>query len=283
MNKVDRPTGQLYSRIYLRPDAPLEDSPRARRRLAVIMKEAFRGDVGQLCTLIERELGVIVPKIASYWESGLRFDEFIHSSALRDLLDTITLAAALLKADRRRPADFIGEVRRVFAEEHLGYEIDDEGGIHPLVDQEFSEAKQATIRALNDTRFGAARENFEGACYLIRDDPDRAIELTFKAAENLFKQLLDGKAAGLDARTIEKHLARRFEALYGGNPAARQAAAQMCASFRNWVNAAHKYRHAPGHPAPARAPFDLAVLMVSQGAGYIRWLAKNFDELRRAG
>jgi hypothetical protein len=47
-------------------------------------------------------------------------------------------------------------------------------------------------------------------------------------------------------------------------------------AFRDWVDAAHFYRHEAGREAVAQPPLSLAILLISAGASFLRWLAE-FD------
>jgi hypothetical protein len=58
---------------------------------------------------------------------------------------------------------FLSEANRIFAEEHLCYEIDSGGGVHFKIDAEFAGNTNAAIAALGDSRYANAREQFEGA------------------------------------------------------------------------------------------------------------------------
>jgi hypothetical protein len=56
---------------------------------------------------------------------------------------------------------------------------------------------------------------------------------------------------------------------------ARRSAAKMLSSLKDWVDAAHFYRHEQGIPDEvAQPPLGLAVYIVSTGASHVRWLAE---------
>jgi hypothetical protein len=55
---------------------------------------------------------------------------------------------------------------------------------------------------------------------------------------------------------------------------AMRAATKLLNAFKDWIVAAHFYRHEPGHQDPVQPPLTLAVQMVSIGASFIRWLAE---------
>ena len=48
-------------------------------------------------------------------------------------------------------------------------------------------------------------------------------------------------------------------------------------SLREWIDAAHFYRHEPGTEEPAQPPIEIAIELVSQGAAWLRWLV-TMDE-----
>jgi hypothetical protein len=52
------------------------------------------------------------------------------------------------------------------------------------------------------------------------------------------------------------------------------AAIKLLNAFRDWIDAAHFYRHESGRPEPVQPPLLLVVQMVSVGASFLRWLAE---------
>src|SRR5207249_4241004 len=80
-------------------------------------------------------------------------------------------------------------VRKIFAEEHLAYEIDDVGGVHPRVDQEFQRNLASTIAGLQPERYQAARDLLERAvCHLSAESPNykQALRATWSAVDAVF-------------------------------------------------------------------------------------------------
>jgi hypothetical protein len=65
-----------------------------------------------------------------------------------------------------------------------------------------------------------------------------------------------------------------LQRLYANDSVALRASIKVLSSFKGWIDAAHFYRHAPGHEKPKPPPLALAVVMVSEGALFIRWLAE---------
>jgi hypothetical protein len=66
-----------------------------------------------------------------------------------------------------------------------------------------------------------------------------------------------------------------IEQCYSGDRTAIQAAEKLLQSFRDWIDAAHEYRHEDGvKDMVAQPPLTLAVYLVSAGAAHLRWLAE---------
>lgn len=81
-------------------------------------------------------------------------------------------------------------VGRVFKESNVAYTVDDKGGVHPLVDQEFARNIATAIAGLGLPRYEMARRAFEAAdtkLKQLRLDAKGAIRDTFEAAETLTK------------------------------------------------------------------------------------------------
>jgi hypothetical protein len=95
---------------------------------------------------------------------------------------------------------------------------------------------------------------------------------TFEAAETLFK-LLTGSGKSLDEAAVKKDLWPKLAPTYQAvDPTAVGAAEQLIHGFCQWVNAGHKYRHGQKTEEPVEPPIEMAVLYLSAGAAYIRWL-----------
>jgi hypothetical protein len=132
-NASNRPLGERFSHVYLRENtAPLQDSKRARRRVASVVGSMKDLD-GGFASFLSGELGIDVK-----WGSvGVRWIETIDSFALHDFLDLFTVASRYLKTKPSRnmynssaQSELVQEANRIFAEENLRYEIDPAGGVH---------------------------------------------------------------------------------------------------------------------------------------------------------
>lgn len=277
MAQGQRPQGQRYTHVYVDRGRPETDSATMRRRLAAAI--SGKKDLNDFGDVVPKELGVDVP-----WGSmGHDWVEFFRDSSISVVLDTITVAHHHLVARVRSGMYDPGaseklrkEVERIFAEENVGYQIDPQGGIHPLVDAEFDANRRATISALRGTRYANVLngvEKAQGSLSEIPPDGKDGIRNTFAAAEGLFKLMFPTELR-LTASALGKQLGPLVQRAYGGNSVALRSASKLVTSFGEWVDAAHNYRHEPGSEEIAQPPFDLAVNMVSLGNSFIRWLAE---------
>jgi hypothetical protein len=271
--------GERFSALYQRPAHCAPDSERARHRVGALFREAvFSNRTVQLAAFVSRELGLRVPdggKRSSDWH------QFVGECKTRDFLDTVTLVYRYLywhvdggTANRWRDA-----VRQIFADERLAYEIDEVGGVHPAVDQEFQSNNASVLAGLQSDRHRQVHDLFKSASNHLSADPPnykQAWRVMFAALEALFGLMFPH--VRLTEDEIDQRLRPIIERAYSGGAAEQDAALRMLGGFREWVEASRHYRHQPGNPAdPAQPPADLAILAISHGAALLRWLA-GLDE-----
>jgi hypothetical protein len=280
----ERPLGQRFSHVYLRPQQLLQDSQRARRRVAALIDSL--PDLAGVWEAVIGELGVdpIYGSVGVIWSQTLK-----HFST-QDFLDFFTVAVRFLAKKMRSSrgmrnpnasALFVSEVTRIFAEENLCYEIDARGGVHFKVDAEFAANTTAVITALGAPRYANAREQFEsGMAALSKADIDakQGIRGVFNAAECVFKLMYDRPR--LAAGDVTKSLKPTMQRLCDADPTALKAANKSVEAFADWVDACHNYRHEQGVEEPLQPPLDLAVQLISVGSGFLRWLV-NIDQQTR--
>ena len=81
--------GERFSRLYVQPRDLVQDSDRARYRIAALFRETFFNDhVERLAVYVSREVGV--PVLGSGRHSS-HWNQFICECRTLDFLDTITL------------------------------------------------------------------------------------------------------------------------------------------------------------------------------------------------
>jgi hypothetical protein len=81
-------------------------------------------------------------------------------------------------------------------------------------------------------------------------------------------------APRLTADEITGRLRPALEKHYESERTARRAALKMADALSEWVDGAHNYRHAEGEEEPTPPPLALALVFMSSGAGFLRWLAE---------
>jgi hypothetical protein len=267
MDAAHRPQGARFSQVYIDRREPAGDSVRMRHRIGSLIWDyrPLRDDLG---LEVQRRVGIDVP-YPTYWPA------FLKEIALRDVLDLVTVAYGVLRARGLDTRRWLQAVQQVFMEEHVHYRVDDLGGVHFHFDEEFSHGSAATIAALQAPRYRNVADAFDGAIKAlskIPPDGKTAIRKTFAAAEGLFR-LMFPDAPRLTAKEIDR-LQPIIQATLTGNATATSASLKLSASLRDWVDAAHFYRHEPGAEEVSQPPLTLAVHMTSLGASFIRWLAE---------
>lgn len=266
----DNYDGPLFSRLYLERGTPQSDSKRFRIRFGAMLDDTpfsrkYTAD------LILREIGVRVPSSGIPGRITFSYAPFVRDASLRDLLDVITLIYKSIDGQNRENARqaYISFVNRSMREENLGYRLDENGIVHFYVDEEFERSRTSLISGLSGDAHKGALEAFEAAhSALLASDTLNAVRRSFDAVENIFK--LRFGVPRLGASEINKHLTPLFAQAYSGRVG--HAAGRLAASFAEWANAAHQFRHAPGEAEPSPPTMDVAILMVSQAAANLRWL-----------
>ena len=265
----ERPIGGRFSHIYLDRGAPGSDSARFRHRLSAYLGARENSWSISLVRDFDHELGVSVT-----WGSiGVDWTATIRTLQIRDLLDAIPFAFRRAKSDRQLTADnFRNFVERAMREENLHYTLDEAGGVHPYVDAEFQNHRLSTIAALGTENYRAALADFQrGMDGLVRGDTLAAVRGVFDAVEGIFKQ--EFSVTRLGKAEIDKNLGPLAKQYYTDR--AGDAAGRLLASFGEWVNGAHQYRHADGAPEPTPPPRELAVAFITAGTAWIRWLTET--------
>jgi hypothetical protein len=239
----DNKTGEIFTRYYAASDVPLlNDSARFRNRLSGLIEHYWR-EMGSPADFVKREVGIEFP--GKYYPEG--WDKFVKSGALEDIFDIITalfrLAQRSTEYSKFQPHAWRQNVQRIFNEERLSYFVDEKCGVRLRVDEAYEAERRSSISALTGPRYGATRAAFEaGLAAFDQSPPDTraAIRGTFDAAETLFKLMFS--VSRLGASEVDGELVRAIDSLYTG--ASRNFARMQAKSFREWVNAAHMFRHA---------------------------------------
>jgi hypothetical protein len=280
----DPPRGSRFSHVYLDRGEPTGDSVRMRRRLAALI-DSFR-DFEGLGPFVMAEHGVDVPSAAYI---GYEWKKFLSDCALRDVLDLVTTGYRLLNNLRTfhemyPQQRWLKETRRIFAEENVHYRIDDHGGVHFHFDEEFARSREAAVQVLRLPRYTNALHAFENGMAALGETPPNgknAIRGVFAAAESVFRLILPN-APRLGVAELDG-LSALLQKIYAQDDTARRASLKLLNSLKDWVDAAHFYRHEEaGEQAVAQPPLKLTVYIVSTGASHVRWLAELDTTVQQA-
>jgi hypothetical protein len=276
------PIGKRFSHNYLKRGDPGADSVRMRRRMASLIYSIE--ELGDFSGTVSRELGVDVP-----WNYVADWPSFFQTCELQDVLDLVTVAYRFLKGkeakglrDWRAPDRWTQEVQRIFTEENLHYRVDDKGGVHFSFDAEFAFNTAAALASLRSDRFRNARASYEGAMAELAKAPPNgkdAIRGIFACAEGIFR-LMFADSPRLTAQEVQK-MEPYLQKLHAGDAVAIGSALKLINAFKDWIDAAHFYRHEAGKEEQHQPPIRLAVLAVSMGASFIRWLAEIDASIRQ--
>jgi hypothetical protein len=267
--------GQLFSEQYSERDAPPLDSKRFRLRIATAYEVMFPSHSRMpVADAIRLKLGVEVP----FGYGGYLFSEFFAEAELRDVMDAATIIFDVLHA--RYSADAAGAwrafVERAFKSENLPYRMDAKGGVHRVLDPEPDRNRTTALRSLAASRYtmvAAALGSAFAELERTRADAGKAVNDCLTAARTLVK-LLTGANGALDKALIEASITPLVDRAYQADAAIASASRHIVSSFGNWADAANAFEHGGSRKPPAIVPAELAALLVSSGAAYIRWLVE---------
>ena len=265
---ADIKDGELFRRNYMRSPVKLSDSPRARRRIRKLF-DASGAEEHTFVAMVESQLGLDFP-FDGYEH---HHDDFWNDAEVGDFLSAVTLWSRLI----RHHAAALKAARQIFQEEDLHYRIDDQGGVHYLVDEPFAYAVESTLIGLGDSRFTAARLALEVGLKSLsptKQSGKGLIRGVFEAAESTFLVVCGPEAGNrLNKQAMDKYLKPILLARFAGVHEADDKVARMLAVFEAWMKDAHPYRHGTAADQEHEAPLDLAILSATSGTGFIRFMA----------
>ncbi len=272
------PKGQLFSQVYLKRGPLAQDSERMRHRIAalyILMTDKTSVSFDKLVLKISLSLGIKILRV--YGNVNSDFHEFMKEAELRDVLDVITLIYNHLPRDRSNwEVRWREGIQQIFEEEKVTYRIYEEGGVHLGVDEEFDHNRASVISSLSNSRYSGVITAFNEAHKALDSSPPDgklAMRHAFEAVEILFR-LIFPNAPRLGGSEIKKHLEPWISAHLAEDKTAARATIKLLASFSEWVDGVHFYRHGQGQEEPVQPPLSLAILTISTAASYLRWLGE---------
>jgi hypothetical protein len=279
MNGGDKPIGQPFPHVYLERGAPAEDSKFARARLGGYVQTELHRDREALRNYLKREFGQ-TPVLYG-------FEDFFANLQIHRLLHCITviwrfLAYQVTEAGRKSrtypggaAADWRTFVARVFDDENLGYTIDDKGGVHYAVDEEYQRNRIALVSCLQSRRYAAVRHAFDLAYKYLDEEPrdtKAAVRSMFEALEILAK--LRVNTSNLNKWVVEQKLKELARSAYPNCNTTLKVIDEIFDGMARWVHGLHNYRHGQGQEEPVAPPVGVAIYLVSSGAAFLRWLVE---------
>jgi len=233
MSSDEPPVGKLFSRVYLKREAPLRDSERFRNRIAAYFSNHIhRYYAKKVVSEIHEKLGVHVPLVGGVPSCGAFFST---TENIKDILDSITLIyRVLLEQGARHAADLWRDmVSEVLHEENLGYRVDEKCGVHLFIDEEFERNLVSTLECIAE--YPAVAGYFESAHqHLEAGRSLEAVRAMFDAVELLMKKMVGGKKiTSLGANDVGRHLKPIARDVYSDT--AMAAANQLFNGFAGWI------------------------------------------------
>ncbi len=263
--------GQRFSQLYLDKGRPVNDNERMRNRISAYYVQNLYKFNDEIAALIKTKTGAVVP-------CNIGVQEFFMKNQIRDVLDSITLIYKYCAENNNLLVanEWKNFVSNVFEEENVGYRLDEKCGVHFFIDEEFERNKSAVIACLSESNQPAVLEAFKKSySFLDQIAPDTAssIRLIFEATEILYKHIVNAEGNDrLNSSGVKNKLKPLLLATIKDNSVAQTACGHMLDSLSGWIEAGHMYRHGQKNKEPLSPPLDFAVLYISQGAAYIRYL-----------
>ncbi len=280
-----------FSTLYLEQGKPVEGSSRARKRLEKYyfhimnriprnISEQYMFDIEEK---IEQECGIDLPRGSDRGAYEVDYGVLFCDCELNVLLDIITIVYIGISGeyfyDKNRQISckeaWLQRCRIVFAEENLGYTIDDQDVVHYVVDEEFARNRDSALASLRIKEFAAVRREADQAFAVIHrvpPDPKTACRHMFEAVEILFRKILPS-VSRLGDKPAREQLLPLLRRMYTGNQPAIDSMNNLTKEIGDWANWLHVYRHGQRVEEPSPPPLEVAVLGVSTGASYLRFLA----------
>lgn len=264
--------GHKFSLIYLQRTEPVRDSQRFRNRLAAYYSDNLHDYYDdKIVKIIKKETGAEIP----YTMGIYLMSDFFKKNEFRDVLDAITLIFRLLSTSGYTPAAIQWKqfVSRVMKEENLGYQLDDKGGVHYLVDEEFERNRFSTLSVLDNPKYNGVRAAYEDAYRYIDNTPidtKASVRSMFESIEILVKQMVQTK--NLNKWIVENSLKEKCTEPYKNDETALRVVSELFDGFARWVEGLHNYRHGQGSKEPVAPSEDVAIYVLSSGSAFLRWL-----------
>ena len=284
--------GQLFTHVYLDPGLPVQDNEVFRRRLGGYVQDALNPMRRHLAQSVKIEGGlhVRIGRPTGSLHPCYYFEDFFLKIPIQHVLNVITLIWRRLRVQDKDIDRIEGSVpagvwrdfvARVLREENLGYSLDEECGVHYLVDEEFERNRVSLLRCLGSPLYSGVRTAFEDAHrHLDAEprDPKAAVRSMFESLEILTRLMVTTR--NLNKGVVENKLKQLAQNVYGRDDIAIATIGRVFDGFAQWVDGMHNYRHGQGKSDPIAPPVGFAIYVVSSGAAFLRLLVEIDHTLR---
>lgn len=278
--------GNRFSQIYKHDSKLYDASSRFRVRFFTYARKVF--DNYSIAEKIQEIIGVKINFYGTHYD----IENFINSAPIKDILDLVTICYELLKdmknirnnynpeirhnRDKILQEKLISFVNQCFLEENLCYLADETGVVHFNPDEEFHCLKNTTLQGLQEKRYISVVHEFKKVYKSLDSGHTKdAIGNLFKSIETLFRLLCkNDDIKNLSSSAIAKHLPKIAEKAYQAEDKTTLSVVnQKIDEFKKWTDSAQPYRHGQATEAIDEPPLSLAILIISTGVSFLRWLA----------
>jgi hypothetical protein len=233
-----------------------------------------------LCRVVSQKVGV---EVSTGLSGRYGLSELIKTGKLRDVLDLITVGFSFFldKGYERKAYIWKEAVQEIFEEESVAYKLDAKCGVHFLYDAEFERSRGQVITALKAPRYvGVHAELSKAFDFVSQRPPDtkNAVKSAFEAIEILSK-LMDPQIKRLGSNEVKRNLRRIIISDSSHDKISENATNQLLESFASWVNSVQTYRHGQVGEGAVKPPLQMALLILSGSAAWLRWML-SFDPER---
>ena len=289
-----------YSLEYIEKTETVQDSAVIRKRISsyyqnnIHYEKFYYSDVRSrsvekksydffIAKLIEQHLGISVPQFSGSYSIVYRTTELMQNCTLIQFLDIISVVSSTISKcanDGDLYNQWVNFVEQVFREENSFFRIDSDGIVRPYVDKEFSQGYRSSLSLLDNDRYDHIRGIYKHAYDALRSDKSNtrvAMKDIFESIESLCK-IMNSRIKGLNSKEITKYIEPICTELISDEDE-KNYIKQMLSSMKKWIDAHHIYRHGQGKEEYSPPSLNAAILSLSTGSSYLRFLLE-MDQLK---
>lgn len=274
------PQGKRYSQLFLERYRGQTDSKTMRKRIIHTFTHHFgeyENLVDEVGQTIQRNIGADIQYNRFHGNPMLTW--FFTDCKISDINDAITVIAEVLKLYKEEFSElWLKEVNEIYREEGMPYQVVG-NVVEPYIDEPFSHNQVTILKSLNSGHLEEVRSGVSGAYKNLRKteiDTKAAVISMFGAMEVYLKLKFHFSVLSVDE--VKQSLLPKLKEMYGEDKAVLNSVNQMTLALCNWIEASQQFCLEQGPEKKGCPSMELAVLMVDQGVGYLRWLLDVLEE-----